>query len=34
MLSYMAYPNRLLIGYNMYKTAQLDWWLELEAQNI
>ena len=21
-------------GYSMYKTAQLDWWLELEAQNI
>ena len=27
-------PNRLLISYSMYKTAQLDWWLELEAQNI
>ena len=24
-LFYMAYPNRLLIGYSMYKTAQLDW---------
>ena len=34
MLFYMAYLNRLLIGYSMYKTAQLDWWLELEAQNI
>ena len=33
MLFYMAYPNRLLIGYSMYKTAQLDWWLELETQN-
>ena len=21
----MAYPNRLLIGYSRYKTAQLDW---------
>ena len=21
----MAYLNRLLIGYSMYKTAQLDW---------
>ena len=30
----MAYLNRLLIGYSMYKTAQLEWWLELEAQNI
>ena len=34
MLFYMAYPNRLLIGYSIYKTAQLDWCLELEAQNI
>ena len=25
MLFYTAYPNRLLIGYSMYKTAQLDW---------
>ena len=25
MLIYMAYPNRLLIGFSMYKTAQLDW---------
>ena len=31
MPSYMAYPNWLLIDYSMYKTAQLDWWLELEA---
>ena len=28
---YLAYPNRLLIGYNMFKIAQLDWWLEREA---
>ena len=34
MLFYMAYPNRLLISYSIYKTSQLDWWLELEAQNI
>ena len=34
MLFYMAYLNRLLIGYSMYKTGQLDWWVELEAQNI
>ena len=34
MLFYMAYLNQLLIGYSMYKTAQPDWWLELEAQNI
>ena len=34
MLFYMAYPNRLLIGYSMYKTAQIDWWLELDALNI
>ena len=27
-------PNRLLISYSIYKTAQLDWSLELEAQNI
>ena len=30
----LAYPNWLLIGCSMYKTSQLDWWLELEAQNI
>ena len=34
MLFYMAYLNRLLISYSMYKTAQLDWWLGVEAQNI
>ena len=34
MLFYMAYPNRLLISYSIYKTSQLDWWLELETQNI
>ena len=32
MLFYMAYSNQLLIGYSMYKIAQLDGWLELEAQ--
>ena len=34
MLLYMSYPNRLLIGYSTYKTAQLDRWLELEDQNM
>ena len=32
MLFYMAYSNQLLIGYSMYKSAQLDWWLELKAE--
>ena len=33
MLFYMAYPNRLLISYNLCKTVQLEWWPENEAQN-
>ena len=34
MLLYVAYHICFLIGYNMYKTAQFDWWPEVEVQNI